>query len=89
MTLPKFLKEIFEFKLEIKTAAAPAKSGSTANLKFSNFQVESSKFLGFRTRPILWSNRLGELSVTREARLGDRKLVFRFSKIYALKNTAD
>ena len=66
-----------------------AKSGATANLKFSDFQVESTGFLGLRARPTLRSNRPGELAVTWEARLGDRKLVFRFSKIYALKNTAD
>ena len=35
------------------------------------------------------SNRPGELAVTQEARLGDCKLVFRFSKIYALKSTAN
>ena len=57
------------------------------NLKFSDFQVESTGFLGLRARLTLRSNRPGELVVTREDRLGDRKLVFRFLK--ALKNTAN
>ena len=39
------------------------------NLKFSDFQVESTGFLGLRARPTLRSNRPGELAVTREARL--------------------
>ena len=48
-----------------------------------NFQI-----WGLRSRPTLRSNRPGELAVTRKDRLGDRKLVFRFSKILVLKNTA-
>ena len=39
--------------------------------------------------PTLRSNRARELAATREASLGDRKLVFCFWKIYALKNTFD
>ena len=35
------------------------------------------------------SNQSGELAVTREVRLGECKLIFHFSKIYALKNTAN
>ena len=65
------------------------KVGRDRKPEIFSFQVESTGFLGLRARPTLRSNRPGELAVTREARLGDRKLVFRFSKIYALKNTAD
>ena len=65
-----------------------AKSGAPANLKFSDFQVESTGFLGLRARLTWRSNQPGELAATWEARIGDRKIVFRFSKIYALKNTA-
>ena len=54
----------------------------TANFKIF-FQVKSTEILG------LLSYRPWELVVTREVRLGDRKLVFFFSKIYALKNTAN
>ena len=52
-------------------------------------QLENQNIRGFRAHPTLRSNRPGELVVTREARIDDRKLVFRFWKIYALKNTAD
>ena len=50
--------------------------------------VEYTVFWGFRTRPTLQPHQAGELAVTREARLGDRKLIFCFSKILALKSTA-
>ena len=56
------------------------KSGATANFEFSDFQVESTGFLGLGVRLTLPSNQAGELAVTREPRLGDRKLVFCFSK---------
>ena len=59
------------------------------SLEFSDFQVKSTGILGLRSRPTLQSNRARELAVTREARLSDRKLVFRCLKIYALKNTAN
>ena len=54
-----------------------AKSGATANPKFSDFQVESTGISGLQSCPTLRSNQPGELSVTRGARLGDRKLVFK------------
>ena len=66
------------------TASSPvdltAKSAATAILKFSYFQVVPVGFSG-----LLVSKWTRELAVTRDARLGDRKLVFRFLKIYAIK----
>ena len=53
--------------------------------QISDYQIELTGFLGLWSRPTLRSNRAWDLAVTREARLGDRKLIFRLLKIYALK----
>ena len=51
------------------------KSGATANLKIRWTRLENRKIWG------LWSNRPGEIAVTREARLVDRKLVCRVPSV--------
>ena len=75
------------------TSSSPAsfdrKVGRGLNLNFFDFQVKSTGIKGLVSHQILQSNRAGEFAVTREARLGDRKLIFHFSKIYAFKNMAD
>ena len=61
------------------------KVGRDSKPRFSDFHVESTGFLSLQSHPTLRSNRPGELAVTQEARLDDRKLVIRFWKFYALK----
>ena len=56
-----------------------------APIKIHWTRLKNRKIRGLRARPTLRSNLPGERAVNREARLGDRKLVFCFSKIYALK----
>ena len=54
--------------------------------KFSDFQVESTVFLGLRTHLTSLSNRAGELAATREIRLGRfASSSFIFRKIVHLK----
>ena len=59
-----------------------AKSGAPANLKIQWTWLENQKILRLWARPTMRSNRPAELAVTREARLGDCKLVFRFSFLF-------
>ena len=69
--------------------APPIDLTGPTNLKIRWARLENRKFWGLQSRPTLRSNLVGELAVIWETRLGGRKLVFCFSKIYSLKNTAN
>ena len=57
---------------------------NNANLKIRWARLENGKIQGLQSNLTLQSNRGGDLVITRDARLGYCKLIFRFSKIFAL-----